>query len=477
MAPYVAARIAVSLLGALFLALALPSGASAARGLQTGIVDFDGLFSFGAADERAYWLDRTVDARAGVIRLNVSWALTVGGPPADPTNPGSSSYDFTSIDAGVRDARARGLDVLLMIFSAPGWAEAPGRSASAEGGTWKPNPGHLAAFSQAVAARYGGGFDPDGAGSQQPLPAVQALQVWNEPNLDLFLTPQYEGGAPVAVAWYREMLNAAYSSIKAVAPQMPVVAAGLSPYGDPPGGERSRPVRYLRELLCIRKRGKKLGKAKGCSATTRFDIFAHNPINTEGGPRRSASHADDASTADLGRLVRVLRAAERAKTAPGGRHPVWATEIWWDSKPPNVVGAPLGRHARFIEEALYLLWKAGASVVINLQVRDAVSPHIDFLGGDNSGLFLVDGRPKPAFRAFRFPFVTERSGKRLRAWGKAPAAGKLVIQRRAGKRWRTVRKLRVRQGGVFTARLRFRSGRYRATVAGESSLVWNQSRR
>ncbi len=36
---------------------------------------------------------------------------------------------------------------------------------------------------RAVAARYSGGFDPDGAGPAPPLPAVQALQVWNEPNL------------------------------------------------------------------------------------------------------------------------------------------------------------------------------------------------------------------------------------------------------------------------------------------------------
>ena len=63
----------------------------------------------------------------------------------------------------------------------------------------------------------------------------------------------------------------------------------------------------------------------------------------------------------------------------------------------------------------------------------------------------------------------------MRAWGKAPAGGKLVIQRKRGKRWLAVKKLRVRQGQVFLTKLRL-SGRYRlrAVVAGNRSLTWAQ---
>ena len=46
---------------------------------------------------------------------------------------------------------------------------------------------------QAVAARYSGGFDPDGAGGEPPLPAVQALEVWNEPNSSDWINPQFQG--------------------------------------------------------------------------------------------------------------------------------------------------------------------------------------------------------------------------------------------------------------------------------------------
>ena len=242
------------------------------------------------------------------------------------------------------------------------------------------------------------------------------------------------------------MLNAAYSAVKAVAPRLLVVTAGTAPYGDPPGGNRVRPVEFWRQALCTsagkknrKKRKKRKGsakrsafKAQGCAGRAMFDVLAHHPINTTGGPAASRrATPNDASSPDLDRVARVLRAAERAGTVLPGRHPVWATEMWWDSNPPNSAGAPPGRQARWIEEALYLAWKDGASVVINLLIRDSPSGPHNALGGADSGIFFASGQPKPSYTAFRFPFVTDRIDKRtLRAWGKAPAGGKLVIQRK-----------------------------------------------
>ena len=193
-------------------------------------------------------------------------------------------------------------------------------------------------------------------------------------------------------------------------------------------------------------------------------MLAHHPINTSGGPRRHAINSNDASSADLDRIARVLRAAERAGTVLPGPHPLWATEMWWDSNPPTSPGSPPGRQARWIEDALYQAWKDGASVVINLAIRDFTTSGLQ--GGTGSGIFFADGRPKPSYTAFRFPFVTDRKNRRMvRAWGKAPAGGKLVIQRKRGKRWRAVKKLRVRQGQVFLTKLRL-SGRQPPTRRG-----------
>ena len=476
---------------ALLLVLALPSSAPAARGLVTGFEDGD-QFQSQAASIRTEVFNRAVDAQAGIVRLAVIWpAIATSGRPADPTNPGSASYNFPpGLDGAVRDARARGLTVLLAVNGAPDYAEEPGRPASVVNAfSWKPIPSDVADFMQAVAARYSGNFAPAG---EPPLPAAQAIEVWNEVNSSDWITPQFEGRTAVGPERYRSMLNLSYNSIKAVNPGMLVVAGATEPYGDPPGGpyppgsQRVQPVQFWEQLLCVRsaKGKKKKGKKRksrfvrtSCPAKPQFDVLSHHPIdNTGGGPLRSGPRKGDVSTPDLGKVVRVLRGAERlGNVSPGGRHPVWATEFWWDSKPPNPVGAPLAKQARWIEQTFYLFWKAGASVAINFQIVDA-NTRPDVHAGYQAGVFFIDGRAKPSLTAFRFPFVTERINKStLRAWGKAPEAGKLKIQRKQGKRWKTVKKLKVGKGAVFLAKLRLRGKQQLRAVVGKSqSLVWKQ---
>jgi hypothetical protein len=136
--------------------------------------------------------------------------------------------------------------------------------------------------------------------------------------------------------------------------------------------------------------------------------------------------------------------------------------------------------ARWDEQALYLLWKEGASVVINFTIRDSTTDVGDVgpeVGPGRSGIFFADGRPKPAYTAFRFPFVTERIDKRrVRAWGKAPEGGKLRIQRQQGAGWVTIKKLQVSQGAVFLTKLRSsgkqRKKPLRATVGASQSVPW-----
>jgi Cellulase (glycosyl hydrolase family 5) len=477
-------------------ALALPAKAPAKRGLVTGLT---GPWQYQGDDPtvRDLWFDRTVDAGAGIVRLTISWRDLAPQRPAEPTNP--ASYDFSSVpsvDGAVRDAAARGVQVLITVDSAPDWAEGPGRPASAREGTWKPNPSDFADFVQAVAARYSGSFDPDGTGPEPPLPAADALQVWNEPNQDAWLGPQFQGKEIIGPDQYRALINASYNAIKAVNPRMLVVAGGTSPYGDPPGGPypggaRVRPVQWWENFLCVRaaksnKNGRKKGekpkqvrytRAGGCAAKPLFDVLSHQPIdNTGKGPLHTGHNRFDASTSALGRVVRVLRAAERLGTASRGRHPVWVTEFWWDSKPPNPAGAPLLTQARWTEQSLYLFWKAGANIAINFRVLDETM-FPDVRSGFQSGLYFLDGQPKPALTAFRFPFVTERIDKRtLRAWGRAPEAGTLRIQRQRGSRWVRIKKLNVRKGGVFATKLRLHGKqRLRATVGSSTSIVWKQA--
>ncbi len=442
-----------------------PAAASAA--FMTGLSGNE--YTSSDSSERDRWFDETTAAGAEVIRVNVLWSATVSGRPTDPYSPMDPAYDFGDLDAAVQDAAERNIEVMVTLYGAPAFAEGPDRAASAPAGTWKPDPAEYAAFARAVASRYSGSF--------QGLSRVRYFQAWNEPNLSPYLNPQWDGGRAFAASHYRRMLNAFDEAVHGVRGDNVVVTAGTAPFGDTPGGNRIRPLRFWREVLCLKKKNN--GKLKGasCPEKAEFDILAHHPIQTSGGPRQSAFHPDDATTPDFKHVVDTLRAAEKRNKVAGGRHDAWATEIWWESNPPDEAdGVPLKRHAAWNQESLYLLWKQGASAVINLLIRDTEFDPQDPSRSIEAGLFFHDGAPKPAFTAWRFPFVTDRQDKhRLLAWGKSPAAGRLVIESKHGGGWRREATLNVSAGEVFSTELGITGkASLRAAVAGERSLVWHQ---
>jgi hypothetical protein len=441
--------IVAALAGVCLAAMAPPAEARIAkRPLTTGFAD--PLFGSSDAGVRARWLDNARGAGARVIRLAAFWSAvspSVPSPIFNPSNPADPEYNWDGLDAAVRDASDRGLRVLLTASSAPAWAEGPGRPANADPGTWRPDPGGFAAFGTALASRYSGSF-PDPARPGQNLPAVHAYQAWNEPNLYTNLDPQWDGNSPVSPGIYRALLNAFYAAVKSVQPSATVVMAGTAPYGDAPGGRRVPPVTFDRVLFCA--------DNPVCPAPARFDVFAHHPINV-GAPSDGASNVVDATTPDLRRLKRALRDGVRAGgVAPAGPKPIWVTEIWWDSKPPDPDGVPLRKQARWTAEAMEILWRQGASVVIFLQIADS-PPLPDYPSSSQSGIFFEDGRPKPSLKAFRFPFVARKlDRRRVEVWGKPPRGGRVKIQRRVGGHWRTISRLGASAEAPFVRRLRLR---------------------
>ena len=242
--------------------------------------------------------------------------------------------------------------MLLTIYDAPAWAEGPGRPPSAAAGHLEAEPLRRSPTSCRRSRRA----TREASTRTAPARRRRSLRCrrsrsGTSPTYPGSSTPQYEGKTAFSPGHYREMLNAAYAAVKAVDPQMLVVTAGTAPYGDPPGGNRVRPVEFWRQVLCVtagkKKKKKKRRGAKRASprppAARRSSTFSPTTRSTPGGrgPARRAINPDDASSADLDRIVRVLRGAERAGTVLPGRHPLWATEMWWDSNPPTSPGRPL----------------------------------------------------------------------------------------------------------------------------------------
>jgi hypothetical protein len=74
--------------------------------------------------------------------------------------------------------------------------------------------------------------------------------------------------------------------------------------------------------------------------------------------------------------------------------------------------------------------------------------------GFESGLERSNGKPKPAYDAYRLPLVVTESGSRgARIWGRVrPATGatSVTIQFRDGRSWRTLRDVQTDAAGTFT---------------------------
>jgi hypothetical protein len=462
------------------LCLAAPP-AQAARPLSTALTD-DVWFDGGPT-----WLGRAQQSRARVALIELDWATAeptappAGGNPSDPSGP---EYAFSNYDGVVRMLSASGLSVAFLVTDAPRWAEAPGgpRNFEAEG-AWKPRASAFGQFAAALARRYSGTY-PDPLNPGHSLPRVRYFQAWGEANFSIHLAPQWtrrgRAWVPYGPSLYRGLLNAFYGGIKSVHGDNVVLTTGFGPYGDPPGacagsqgvgnGCRMRPAQFARELLCLR--GQQLAR-ESCPHPAHFDVMAIDPYQVSS-PTTHAYNIDDVSSPDLGKLTRILnRAVGLGRALPRRHKQLWVTEFSYDSNPPNPGALSLARQARWLDEAFYLFWKQGVSTVVWYLLRDqapAYNPSAYY-----SGLFFYSGRAKPAFEAFRFPFVVWPSGSRATVWGISPQSGTLVVQRRQGGAWRTLFTLRTSAGAVFvrTVSPKLR-GSFRAVVNGESSLVWSR---
>lgn len=429
--------------------------------LDTGIVD--GASFSGAHEDLAF--KRTAASGAKTVRLTVYWrAVAPAVRPAgfNPTDPGDPAYHWAPFDRQVTLARAQGLLPIMCLVYAPDWAQG---SKDGPPGAVRPDPAEFGRFATAAARRYSGSF--------RGLPRVRYWQAWSEPNATTLLAPQYVGKRPFAPTWYRAMVNAFADAVHQVHRDNLVVAGGMAPFtiataNNPPF--TTGPLAFMREMLCLSKKLKPT-----CKAQARFDVWSHHPYTT-GGPTHHARLPNDVSIGDLPEMARLLKAAVRHRRAISVQ-PLrfWVTEFSWDTNPPDPKGVPAQLHARWVAEALYRMWRVGISLVTWFSLRDDPMGKSVF----QAGLYFAGGTPeqdrtKPAFRAFRFPFVALPENRRVVTWGRTPTStrGRVVLERRFRGGWTRLAVLRANRHGIFRRTFKMRrGGSMRARVAtGEISL-------
>ena len=141
-------------------------------------------------------------ANGSIIHILVNWASVAPTRPANALNGNDPAYHLSDIDAMVQTAPKYGLQVLLTIALTPPWANG-GKTPN-----YPPkNMNDLTQFSQMLATRYNG--------SKAGRGVVTRFSVWNEPNLQLFLAPQFSGSKIVSPGVYAKLFMAAYKGIKA----------------------------------------------------------------------------------------------------------------------------------------------------------------------------------------------------------------------------------------------------------------------
>ena len=121
--------------------------------------------------------------------------------------------------------------------------------------------GDFSTFVRMLATRYDGKNPGKGA--------VALWSIWNEPNLQQFLYPQYRGKTIVSVGNYAKLFKAAYAAIKSANPTALVAAGETSAQG------RDKPLKGVSETVSPGTFARLFAKQHA-----RFDAWAHHPYPT-----------------------------------------------------------------------------------------------------------------------------------------------------------------------------------------------------
>jgi len=265
-------------------------------------------------------------ANASIIRLLVQWNLVAKTRPASPTDPFDPTYDLGDIDEAVRAAQENDQEVILTISGTPRWANG-GKNAN----VMPTRVADLTSFSRAIASRYSGRFEG--------YPFVRFWSIWNEPNLQLFLTPQFDArGRSVAPANYAKLAAAAYSGIKAGNPRAVVGVGETSARG-------SDKATGLRPTHTPGKFAELVAKA---NPRLKFDAWTHHPYPfNPNSPPRQVVKWPNVSLASLPRFEDNLKKWFNRKSVP-----IWITEYGHQTKPPDSLGISYAKQAAYIQQSM-----------------------------------------------------------------------------------------------------------------------------
>jgi cellulase (glycosyl hydrolase family 5) len=321
------ARFVIVLFALTTLVASAATVAPAARGAERMWVGFHDDPSYRWVPDRLVRIERSARDGSTIVRLLVQWNLVAPQRPTNASDPFDPVYRLDDIDEAARAAQENDQEVMLTISGTPRWANGGGNA-----NRMPRNLRDLTAFSRAIALRYSGRF----AG----FPYVRFWSVWNEPNLNLFLTPQFNSrGRSVAPANYAKLYAAAYSGLKAGNPTAQVAIGETSARG------RDRRVPGVSDTHSPGKFAELVAKA---NPRLKFTAWAHHPYPSVPSLRPGQLVKwPNVSLASLPKLVENLNTWFKRKSTP-----IWVTEYGHQTRPEDSLGVPYTTQAAYIQQAI-----------------------------------------------------------------------------------------------------------------------------
>ncbi len=263
-------------------------------------------------------VDATKGAGFNWVRFQVPWK--------DFERNAKGEYNWGDLDSVLNTLHDGGLNVAVSVVKAPTWARPDNTDLTVDGPP--ENPQDYADFLTAFVARYQG--------------KVQAIELWNEPNL------WHEwGNERLDAARYVRLLCAGYNAIKAQDADVRVLSGGLTPTGVNDGQIAIDDVVFLQRMY--------QNGARSC-----FDGLGAHPSGYNNPPdvrfgytnpaeREFKNHPSFFFQETMLRYRNVMTANNDSAKK------IWPTEFGWASSPVPVAGYEYAADVTLEEQAQYLV--------------------------------------------------------------------------------------------------------------------------
>ena len=368
------------------------------------------------------------EAGARIARIDLRWDYIAKTRPADGTNPDDPAYDWSTYDAAVTAARKYKVQVLFTVWGTPEWAVDTSTFADGDRsyGDYTFPPAQMAdfeSFATAAATRYG-------------KLGVRHWEGWNEPNVPMFLQPQFRKvgakSVPASPTIYSDLEKAFYRGIKKADPKALVAGVVTSPAGS--GPKEKNPIRVTPQNFVKALNAKALRPP--------MDFVAHHPYPVR--KRTDRPTPPNRSYADLYNLDDFTRTVD--KTYLKGKR-LWLTEYGFATartpEYPTIVSA--AEQANSISDA-YARMKRTPRVMV------AVYYLLQDHKGWKSGLLTMTGAKKAGYAAHALPLWPQKpTSTRVLVGQVRPAVGrtKVTVQTLSRGKWRAARTIGTSADGSF----------------------------